>query len=81
MCPWTRPPGDGEAELLAIPVPRAEVEPGLAQPVDRQVLEHVARGEDAQRLPGEARPGSRGIFRYSYCSRRAQASPSRLPPR
>ena len=36
------PAGDGEAELLAVPVADPEIEPGLAQPLDRQVLEDVA---------------------------------------
>jgi hypothetical protein len=73
--------GDGKAELIAMAIARAQVEPGLAQPGDGQILEHMAEGEDPQRLPGEPGARSFGVFRYSYCSRRWQMSPSRLPPR
>jgi len=50
------PACDREAELAAIrPVALAgiEVKPGSAQPGDRQTLQRMTNGKDAQRLAGE----------------------------
>ena len=42
-----------EAELPAVAAAGAQLEARGPQPVDGEVLERVARGEDAQRLAGE----------------------------
>jgi hypothetical protein len=52
--PPDAPARDREAELLAGPIAGAEVEPGPAQPSDRQILEEVPGREDAQLQAGEA---------------------------
>ena len=44
---------DGEAELAAIALLGDQIDPGRAQPADRQILELVADGEDPQRLAAE----------------------------
>jgi hypothetical protein len=45
----TQPPaGDAEPELLAVPVARAQIEAGSAQPAYGQILELVAGVEDPQ---------------------------------
>ena len=46
-------PGCGKSELLAAPVAGPEIKACLAEPLYRQVLEHVPRGENAERLSGE----------------------------
>ena len=66
------PAGRGEAELLAVPVANPEIEPGLAQPLDRQVFEDVAEGEDAQRLAGEL--GARVLRRLQVLVLQAPAA-------
>ena len=38
--------GCAKAELLAMAIARTQIEPGLAQPLDRQILEHMAESED-----------------------------------
>ena len=45
--------GDGKPELIATPVSGPKVETGLAQPVDREILETVAGRKDAQGLTAE----------------------------
>ncbi|MFC3119420.1 hypothetical protein ACFOHS_19160 [Jhaorihella thermophila] len=42
------PTGDRKAELAAVALPGGEIEPGGAQPLDGEILERVANGEDAQ---------------------------------
>ena len=73
--------GRGEAELLAVPIARAQVEPGLAQPLDGEILEHMAEGEDAQRLAREAAVLVVRHLEVFVLQPAAAASPSRLPPR
>jgi len=44
-----------EAELFAMAVASSEIEAGLAQPVDGQILEYMTEREDAQGAPGKVR--------------------------
>src|SRR5690606_29786828 len=52
---------DREAELIAMAIARAKVEPGPAQPDDSQVFENVPEREDPQGLARE--PGARVLRR------------------
>ncbi len=52
---------DRKAELIAMAIARAKVEPGLAQPGDGQILDNVPEREDPQGLARE--PGARVLRR------------------
>ena len=48
--------GDFETELVAMTIAGPEIEPRLAKPVDRQILKHMSKGENSERLTSE--PGA-----------------------
>jgi hypothetical protein len=61
-----------ETELAASLCLRAQIEPGLPEPADRQILEDMPGREDAKNAPLEI---------LARIGRRAQGSPIRLAPR
>jgi hypothetical protein len=79
------PARDREAELAAIgavALSGIEVDPGLAQPAHREILQRVADLEDAQGAPREARALVLRAHRVnSNCRARSHSWPRREPPR